>query len=330
LIISSKQIKVKFDLCQKQCYQVLIMKNILKSLTLLMLIIVIFNSITANAELNPSMAYIAKNSTIGGKHPVSYFGVLDTQTGNFQHHKGDSLPLSMASVIKVVVALAVLEDLEGGKYSLNSSAILPSWAYADGSPSTTVKGNIDRMLGPSDNSATNALIVKVGGLDAVTVKAKKNGLTNTSINCLLSPKFINSSTCKSKNVSTMRDLVKAMNIIRTKNTVNSNAIIAPMTKTAYTFNHTDRVFNKCGLNSKSLGDVGVFEIEKDGIKKQYVYAAIVDFPNGDGGYYDSRTEPLPGKSITNQLTDKRDPISKATQWLINDIKQGFVVKDGSF
>ncbi len=306
------------------------MKLILNVFTISILTMVLFGTTMAKAEVYTSIGYIAKNSTIAGYDPVSYFGVLDPATNNFQHYKGDSIPLSMASVIKVVVALAILDDLDSGKYTLNSSAILPSWANGDGSASTTVIGNLEIMLGPSDNSATNALIVKAGGLAAVTAKAKKYGLTNTSMNCLLSPVTINSTTCVSKNVSTMRDLVKAMNIIRIRNTANSKAIIAPMITTKYTYNHTNRVFNKCGLNSKSLGDVGVFEIDFNGVKKQYIYAAIVDFPNGDGAYYDSRTEPLTGKLPITSLTDKRDPISKATQWLIDDISQGFVIRDGAY
>jgi D-alanyl-D-alanine carboxypeptidase len=302
----------------------------LLSITMLILALVFSNSqYRVMAEFNPSIAYIAKNSTISGRDGVSYFGVLDPDSGLFQHYKGDSTPLSMASVIKVVVALAVLDDLELGKYNLNSSAVMPNWASGDGNPGNTVVSNLERMLGPSDNSATNALIVKAGGLDGVTNKAKKYGLKNTSMNCLLSPVYINPTTCRSKNISTMRDLVTAMNIIRTKNTINSKAMIAPMINTKYTYNHTNRVFNKCGLNSKSLGDVGVFEITVNGVKKQFVYASIVDFPSGNGAYYDSRTEPAKGQSPTDLLSDKKDPISKATQWLINDLKEGFVIKDGS-
>jgi D-alanyl-D-alanine carboxypeptidase len=308
------------------------MNKLIKLLSITMLILVILFSSTQSivlAEFNPSIAYIAKNSTISGRDGVSYFGVLDPDSGFFQHYKGDSIPLSMASVIKVVVALAVLDDLELGKYNLNSSAVMPNWASGDGNPGSTVISNLERMLGPSDNSATNALIVKAGGLDSVTKKAKKYGLKNTTMNCLLSPVYINSTTCRSKNVSTIRDLVTAMNVIRTKNTVNSKAMITPMINTKYTYNHTNRVFNKCGLNSKSLGDVGVFEIIVNGVKKQYVYATMVDFPSGNGAYYDSRTEPAKGQNPTNLLSDKKDPISKATQWLINDLKEGFVIKDGA-
>lgn len=292
-------------------------------------IVITFTNIKTYAISSPSVGYIAKNSKINGYDPVSYFGVLDPSNGNFQHYRGDSAPLSLASIVKVPVALAVLDDLDSGKYTLSSAAILPSWASGDGSAGTTVLENLKRMLGPSDNSATNALIVKAGGLDQVTAKVRKYGLNNTSINCLLSPQSINYNTCRSKNVSTMRDLVKSMDIIRTRNTANSKAIINPMITTSYTYNHTGRVFNKCGLNSKSLGDIGVFQVTANGATKQYVYAAVVDFPNGDGAYYDSRTEPLAGKIATTSLSEKRDPISKATQWLINDLSQGFELTNGA-
>ncbi|MGL4757759.1 MAG: serine hydrolase [Patescibacteria group bacterium] len=303
----------------------------LKALIIILIVILCISvSSMAQTAPSPSLKYISQNSKIAGYDPVSYFGVLDTTSGMFQHYRGDSYPLSLASVVKVVVALAVLDDLETGKYTLNSPAILPGWASGDGSAGTTVVSNLERMLGPSDNSATNALIIKAGGFDQVNAKIKKYGLTKTTVTCMLSPIYLNSSTCRAKNLSTMRDLVRAMDVIRTKNTINSLAMTKPMINTKYTYNHTNRVMNKTGLNSKSLGDVGVFEITQNGVRKTFVYALIVDFPYGGGGYYDSRTEPLPGTVPTTSLTDKRDPVSKATQWLINDLSQGFVIKNSEF
>ena len=49
--------------------------------------------------------------------------------------------------------------------------------------------------------------------------------------------------------------------------------------------------------------------------------------DGEYKYYDDKTEPPVGKSPTTSLSDKRDPISKATQWIINDLQGGFVLEN---
>lgn len=283
------------------------------------------------AASNPSLAYIAKNSKINNQDPISYFAILDTTSNKLQHYKGDSTPLSLASVVKVIVALGVLDDVINNKYTLTTATTRPSYAYADGGYGKNVLQNLEFMLGPSSNNATNILINRVGGFAQLNAKVKKYGLNNTKIACMLSPVSINGSTCTDKNRSTMRDLITAMNEIRKSTIPASVEMKRIMTNTYYTYNHTARMYNKCGMNSKSLGDVGVFKITKDGVTTEYIYAAIVDFPStsvNSGGYYDDKTEPAKGKVPTTNLKDKRDPISKGLQWLENDLQQGYQLVQG--
>jgi hypothetical protein len=289
------------------------------------------NIVNSYAASNPSLSYIAKNSKINNADPINYFAVLDTTENKLQHYKGDTVPSSLASVVKVIVALGVLDDVINNKYSLTTSTSRPYTTYADGGYGKNVLENLKFMLGPSSNNATNILINRVGGFASLNAKVKKYGLNKTTIACMLSPVSINSSTCTDKNRSTMRDLITAMNEIRKSTLPVAVEMKRIMTQTKYTYNHTARMYNKCGLNSKSLGDVGVFQITKDGVTTEYVYAAIVDFPNGSGhsgGYYDSRTEPLAGKVPTTDLKEKRDPISKGLQWLENDLQAGYKVAQG--
>jgi Beta-lactamase enzyme family len=170
--------------------------------------------------------------------------------------------------------------------------------------------------------ATNALIVKIGGFETLNSKLKKYGLEDSKINCLLSPKVVSTKSCIGTNQSTMRDLVYALNTIRIKNTTSSRLMLSALKKASNTFNHTNRVFNKYGINANTLADVGVVEV-KD---KEYVYALNVDF-NGSkdsGSNYPTGTT----KSPTTSLKDKKDPVSKTIQWIVNDLEKGFVVKEG--
>jgi D-alanyl-D-alanine carboxypeptidase len=299
--------------------------------TIATLVVLATTSIAALAASSPSLKYIAENSKINQKDPVKYMGVLDTESGNFQHFNGDKTPLSLASTAKVLVAVAVLDDLNTGKYSMTTPITLPSWANAtDGSAGATVKSNLYRMLNYSDNSATNALILKTGGFKNLNSKLTKYGITNSSIKCLLSARYINSNTCSVKNSSTMRDLVTAMNVIRKDNGVASNYMKDSMRTTPYTYNHTGRLYNKYGINSKALGDVGVLGVTSNGVKKEYVFAAMVEFTDGRGNTYDNKKDPQSGQIISTDPESKTDPISKSIQWLVNDLRSGFTIREGSY
>jgi beta-lactamase class A len=270
-----------------------------------------------------NLAYIAKNSSAAKSPKAKYIGLLDTQSSKFQGYNADAIPASLASTAKILVALVVLEDLELGKYNLNSSVTMPSWARAlNGSVGSNVKENLIGMLQDSDNNATNALIVKIGGFDIINSKLKKHGFTNSKINCLLSPKFKSNKSCIGNNQSSMRDLVYALNSIRIKNTDSSKLIVTSLKKATNTFNHTNRIYNKYGMNSNALADVGVIEVND----KEYVYSINADFKGtkDSGNNYNTAGPNKP----TTLLTDKKDPISKTIQWIVNDLTSGLQVKDG--
>lgn len=153
---------------------------------------------------SPSLSYISRNSTINGKDPINYFAILDTETKNLQHFKGDTVPLSLASVVKILVAVGTVMDLQEGKYTLNSSTPLNKAIEANGDYGKTIKENLNFMLSPSSNTATNILIEKNGGFAALNSKLKKIGLTKTNVSCYLS---LPNSNCPVANASTMRELV---------------------------------------------------------------------------------------------------------------------------
>jgi D-alanyl-D-alanine carboxypeptidase len=270
-----------------------------------------------------NLEYISKNSKVFNSPTAKYIGLLDTVSNKFQGYNADQKPTSLASTAKIIVALVVLEDLELGKYKLTTSITIPDWARAfNGNVGSNVKKNLQRMLRDSDNMATNALIVKIGGFETLNSKLKKYGLEDSKINCLLSPKVVSNKSCIGTNQSTMRDMVYALNTIRIKNTSNSRLMLSALKKASNTFNHTNRVFNKYGINSNTLTDVGVVEV-KD---KEYVYAVNVDFKGSkDSG---SNYPTAIAKSPTTSLKDKKDPVSKTIQWIVNDLEKGFVVKEG--
>jgi D-alanyl-D-alanine carboxypeptidase len=274
-----------------------------------------------------NLRYIGNNSKVGSSPAVNHIGLLDTSTNNFQGFNADIKPTSLASTAKVIVALVVLEDIQNGKYTLNSSVIMPDWARAfNGYVGSNVKENVLGMLSDSDNNSTNALIVKAGGFVTLNSKLKKYGLEDSAIRCMLSPKTVSSKSCIGTNQSTMRDLVYAMNEIRIRDNSTSRFMIDALKKAKNSFNHTNRLFNKYGMNSNTLADVGVIATDINGIHKEYVYAVNTDFKGTkDNGNNYATVGP---KKPTKLLTDKKDPVSKAIQWIVNDLEKGFKVKEG--
>jgi beta-lactamase class A len=92
------------------------------------------------------------------------------------------------SVIKIPLMAAAFRDIDAGKYSLEDKITLKE---ADKRPGTgiirsldpgavlTIKDLLTLMIIVSDNTATDLLYAKVGGIDAVNEIAKTYGLVNT-------------------------------------------------------------------------------------------------------------------------------------------------------
>lgn len=120
----------------------------------------------------------------------------------------------------------------------------------------------------------------------------------------------------------------ATNWIREGTTPFHQAAKDPMIKTKYTHNHTNRIFNKSGMNSSTIADIGVFTATFNGKKKEYVFAVLANCINKDCNLYDEFTEPPTGKSAKTNLAEKTDPTSKAIQWAINDLQGGFALMNG--
>jgi Beta-lactamase enzyme family len=308
----------------------LLLSNKKSRYTLLILasVVSITGSLVYAAPLPIVLKYIGTNSTIGGYDPVKFIAIMDTKDSTLHSYNGLIKPESLASTIKIAVAFSVIIDIMQGKYNLDSPTPLPAVALGNGEYGATVSKNFEYMLGPSSNSATNALIVKTGGFAELTKKIRFNNkkITFTEIGCYLSPTVVNTTTCPVRNKSNMIELVHIMANIRelTRSAAAAKARDS-MAKSHYTHNHTNRVYNKTGMNDFFFGDVGVINVKNNGVARDFVYALGIECLTGDCAYYDDKTEPPVGKLPTKLLSDKTDPVSKATQWIINDLEKDFIL-----
>jgi len=98
---------------------------------------------------------------------------------------------SAASIIKLPVLAALFRNIENGQTSIFDEMILTDLYRAEGSGDLQYKAenskySIDTlariMITHSDNSATNMIMSKIGGMPAVNREIKSWGLANTQIN----------------------------------------------------------------------------------------------------------------------------------------------------
>lgn len=118
--------------------------------------------------------------------------VVDLATGTWMSHQSDEQMVS-ASMIKLAVAAAFLEQVKAGAFSLDDTYALQYSDFVGGTGSLSALGAgaevsyreiVRRMICASDNTATNILIRAIG-MDAVNEEAKKLGLEATQLNRLM-------------------------------------------------------------------------------------------------------------------------------------------------
>lgn len=131
--------------------------------------------------------------------------VLDLDTGNFLDLNGDKI-YATASIIKLPILLAFLQDVDAGKIRLNETLTLTRDVVVGGSGELQdlplgrkfSAGDIaDKMITISDNTATNMIIKRMGGINVLNQRFREWGLKQTAIrNWLPDLKGTNTTTTK--------------------------------------------------------------------------------------------------------------------------------------
>lgn len=116
--------------------------------------------------------------------------VWDYNDNNYVDINADEV-FSAASIIKLPVLVALFKNIEFGQTSIYDEMTLTDLFRAEGSGSLQYKAenskySIDTlarlMITNSDNSATNMLMTKIGGMPSVNRQIKDWGLGNTHVN----------------------------------------------------------------------------------------------------------------------------------------------------
>ena len=141
-----------------------------------------------NQEILPLKSQI---QTLIAKNPKLQPGVfiVDLDTGGYID-LGSQATVPAASTIKLPILVALFQEVDAGKIRLDESLTLQSEMLATGSgdlqykkPGTkfTVLELATKMIAISDNTATNMIIARLGGTEALTQRFRSWGLTTTDL-----------------------------------------------------------------------------------------------------------------------------------------------------
>jgi tape measure domain-containing protein len=190
-------------------------------------------------------------------------------------------PASPASTIKVIIADLIAKEIASGKLSLKDAIAIKSplvdpHGQLKANQVRTVEQLIQLMLEKSDNTATNVLIDRLGGLTRATELAKKEGYKNTTIS-----RYLNIPGSGTPNISTAQDVTLAMqSLIKDQNP--ASQLAEQSLRQTRNFKYNNEIGGKIGNNSKVIGNVGLVNING----KEYIVTA---YANINGNQLNNRT-----------------------------------------
>jgi len=214
--------------------------------------------------------------------------LVDLNSGGYVDiNAGASFPA--ASTIKVPILLALFQDVDAGKIRLDEILTMQQDMVAGGSGNMqykpvgtqfTVLELATKMITISDNTATNMLIAKLGGIDALNQRFRSWGLTTTVIRNKL-PDLEGTNTTSPKELGNLLAMVNQGNLV----SMQSRDRLLDIMR------HTERdtllpsglgagatVAHKTGDIGRMLADAGLVDMPNG---KRYIATVMILRPNND-------------------------------------------------
>lgn len=234
------------------------------------------------AALKASVQAIVTKSTAQSAQLAPGVFLLELDTNAYLDiNGGASVPA--ASVIKIPVLIAFFQDVDAGKIRLDELLTMRKELMATGSGDMQYQAagtqysaleTATKMITISDNTATNMLIARLGGLTALNQRMKSWGLTATTLNHLL-PDLEGTNTTSPKEMALLLarlsqgDLVSMRSrdrILEIMRQTENDSMLPQGLGEGVTIAH------KTGTISSMLGDVGLIDLPNG---KRYIAAVLV-------------------------------------------------------
>jgi beta-lactamase class A len=214
--------------------------------------------------------------------------IVDLDTGSYLDLDGGIL-FASASTIKLPILVAFFQDVDEGKIRLDEQLTLNTEMIADGSgdlqykkvgtPFTTLE-LATKMMVISDNTATNMLIKRLGGMEALNQRFRSWGLTTTALRNRL-PDVEGTNTTSPKELANLMSVVHRGNLVslqsrdRLLNIMQRNEINNLLPQGLGT---GAIIAHKTGNIGSLLADAGLVDLPTS---KRYAIAVMVKRPFND-------------------------------------------------
>ncbi|MDZ7963159.1 MAG: serine hydrolase [Aulosira sp. DedQUE10] len=214
--------------------------------------------------------------------------LVDLDTGSYVDiNSAASFPA--ASTIKIPILVAFFQDLDAGKIRLDEMLTMQQNMMAGGSgnmqykPAGTQYTALEvatKMITISDNTATNMLIARLGGIEALNQRFRTWGLTTTAIRNPL-PDLQGTNTTSPKELATLMAMVNQGNLVNMRSRDRLLDIMRQTQKDTLLpsgLGPGASIAHKTGDIGTMLADAGLVDIPTG---KRYIAAVMVQRPNND-------------------------------------------------
>ena len=246
------------------------------------------DNLFAIASLGKKIAPLESNlQQLAAKYPdlEPQLFIVDLDTKGFVSIKGQE-PIASASTIKLPILIAFFQDVERGKIALDEKLTMTPNLIADGSgnmryetPGTEFSAleTADKMISISDNTATNMLIERLGGMEKLNRRFADMGLKATRLQNLL-PDLTGTNTTTPEDLGNLLvkidggDLVSLRSrdrILHIMRNLERNTLLPEGLESDATIAH------KTGDIESMLGDVGIIDMPNG---KRYIASMLVKRP----------------------------------------------------
>ncbi|GAC1467742.1 MAG: serine hydrolase [Chamaesiphon sp.] len=213
---------------------------------------------------------------------------LDLDTGNYLDINGGRI-FPAASTIKLPILVAFFQDLDAGKVSLNENLVMRSDLVTNGSGTLQYERagtqfaaleTVAKMITISDNTATNMIIDRLGGIAGLNQRFRSWGLKDTIIHHLLAD-------LRGTNTTSSKDMVQLLALLTNHNLVSESSREQILDLLRHTTIRTllpaglgpgAMIANKTGDIGFLIGDAGLIEMPNG---KRYLAAIFVKRPYRD-------------------------------------------------
>jgi beta-lactamase class A len=213
---------------------------------------------------------------------------MDLETGNYLNINGDK-SFAAASTIKYPILIALFQEVDAGRIQLDETLVMGKRHIVGGSGNMqygrlgskfSLLETATRMMTISDNTATNMIIDRLGGITQLNQKFRSWGLQNTVMRNRLGD-------FKGTNKTSAKDLVK-LSALMEKNQLLSDTSESKVIRIMNGCHNKSllpsglgsgaKIAHKTGTLRFILGDAGIIETPSG---KRYLAGVFVQRPNND-------------------------------------------------